>query len=89
MRDVILAFIATIAVIVIGCVYFSSEQMASALEIENRIERNRQQGDAIQFIWIGDEQSIPDEDGLVRVEMIDENTVYLTSVEKIPDKTCN
>jgi hypothetical protein len=82
MKDSILAFTATVAIIVIGCVVFSSEQKASDVEIENRMERNKQQGDTIQFIWIGDEQFIPDEGGLVQVGMIDENTVYLIPVVK-------
>ena len=35
----------------------------------------------IQFIWNDDEESIPKDGSLIRIEMTDENTVYIGPIE--------
>jgi phage terminase large subunit-like protein len=52
-------------------------------------EKDRHQGNEIHFIWNDDEESIPAEGAMVKIEGINENTVYLaplTSTDSIVTK---
>jgi hypothetical protein len=48
--------------------------------IERHIE-NGNDDNVIKFIWNDDEESIPAEGSLVKIEFFDENTVYIGPVE--------
>lgn len=47
--------------------------------LETHIENGND--NSIKFVWNDDEESIPKDGSLIRIEMTDENTVYLQPVE--------
>jgi hypothetical protein len=72
----ITSFVATAAI----SYSFGVEGQKREQEIIERHIENASKGNSIKFIWNDDEESIPAEGGLVKVEAIDENTVYLTPI---------
>ena len=54
---------------------YSNAQGAYIEKLENA------DNNEIQFIWNDDEESIPKDGSLIRIEMTDENTVYIGPIE--------
>lgn len=64
---------------VFGVISEEENQEQKAEEVWRHIQ-NKHDDNAIKFIWNDDEESIPIEGSLVKIEMISENKVYLMPI---------
>lgn len=76
----VIAF-ATLAIVSILSYNLGVSDAETKQEILERHIQNASRDNSIKFIWNDDEESIPMPGTLVRIEMIDENTVYLQPTE--------
>ena len=64
-----------------GCYHLGSTNAISQWDIEARKERNKLDDNKIRLVWNDDEEAIPAEGELVRIESIDENIVWICAAQ--------
>jgi hypothetical protein len=77
LKLIITIVVATFLVALLGYEAGQYREVTRQMEINRHIEN----GDQMILIWNDDQESIPGEGGLIEVEMIDGNIVYLMNSE--------
>lgn len=81
-RPILIAILVVLWSVTLSATFFNMG-VEHQEEVQEEIERHIEDDDkpnAIKFIWNDDEESIPTDGSLVRIEFTDENNVYLEPI---------